>query len=99
MPVEGLFIPAIRSKREGNTMADQEAITVIARNLYWGYLKDTTGVPGNWSALNEDGRKLWRAMAKRAVNRIEEVRLQASRAASDPSPPQSVDGSPQAGSV
>jgi hypothetical protein len=80
-------------------LADQDAITVIARNLYWGYLKDTTGIPGNWLALNEDGRKLWRAMAKRAVNKIEELRLQASQAASDPCPPQSVEGRPQADSV
>lgn len=80
-------------------MADQDPITAIARNLYWGYLKDKTGIPGNWLALDEDGRKLWRAMAKRAVNRIEEVRLRASQEASDPSPAQSVDGSSQAGSL
>jgi hypothetical protein len=68
-------------------MADQNAISAIARNLYRGYLKDTTGTPGQWSDLDQEGRKLWRAMARRAIKRIEELRLKASQAASDPSVP------------
>lgn len=57
-------------------MTDQEMIAAIARNLYWGYFKETTGTPGKWSELNEEGRKLWRAMAKRAVRKVDELRLQ-----------------------
>lgn len=59
-------------------MTEKEAIAAIARSLYWGYLKDTTGTPGKWSELNEDGRKLWRAMAKRAVRKFDELHLQTS---------------------
>jgi len=51
-------------------------IAAIARNLYWGYLKDTTGTPGKWAELDEERRKLWRAMAKRAVRKVDELRLQ-----------------------
>ncbi|WP_428673609.1 hypothetical protein [Reyranella sp.] len=57
-------------------MEDQEFVAAIARNLYWGYLKDTTGTPGKWSELDEEGRKLWRAMAKRAVRKVDELRVQ-----------------------
>ena len=54
-------------------MTDQELILALARSLYWGYLKDTTGTPGKWSELDEEGRKIWRSMARRAVRRISEL--------------------------
>lgn len=54
-------------------MTDQELISALARSLYWGYLKDTTGTPGKWSDLSEEERKIWRAMAKRAIRRLEEL--------------------------
>ena len=57
-------------------MTEQEMIVVIARNLYWGYLKETTGTPGKWSDLNEERRKLWLAMARRAVRKVDELRPQ-----------------------
>ena len=55
-------------------MDDQEFFAAIARSLYWGYLKDTTGTPGKWSDLAEEERKVWRSMARRAVRRIDELR-------------------------
>ncbi|WP_428670705.1 hypothetical protein [Reyranella sp.] len=55
-------------------MDDQEFVAAVARNLYWGYLKDTTGTPGKWSDLDQEDRKLWRAMARRAIRRIDELR-------------------------
>lgn len=54
-------------------MNDQEYVAAIARSLYWGYVKDTTGVPGKWGDLPEDDRKIWRRMAKRALRKIEEL--------------------------
>ncbi len=57
-------------------MNDQEYVAAIARSLYWGYVKDTTGEPGKWSELPEEGRKIWRKMAKRALRRIEELSAQ-----------------------
>lgn len=54
-------------------MTEQETNAAIARSLYWGYLKDTTGTPGKWSELDEEGRKIWRAMAKRARRKISEL--------------------------
>lgn len=56
-----------------NPLSDQEIRAAIARNLYWGYMKDTTGTPGKWSELDEDGRKVWRAMAKRALRKVAEL--------------------------
>lgn len=52
-------------------MTDQEFTAAIARSLYWGYIKDTTGTPGKWSELDEAGRKTWRSMAKRALRKID----------------------------
>lgn len=54
-------------------MTEQEFTAAIARNLYWAYMKDTTGTPGKWSELDEDGRKIWRALAKRAQRKIREL--------------------------
>jgi hypothetical protein len=54
-------------------MTPQEFTTALARSLYWGYLKDTTGTPGKWSELPEEQRKIWRTMARRALRRIEEL--------------------------
>jgi hypothetical protein len=54
-------------------MTNQEFIAAIARSLYWGYLKDTTGTPGKWSDLSQEERKTWRKMAQRAVRKIEEL--------------------------
>ncbi len=56
-------------------MTDREIIVAIARSLYWGYVKDTTGTPGKWSELNEAERKLWIAAGRRAVRKIDELRL------------------------
>lgn len=55
------------------SMTDQEFIAAIARSLYWGYLKDTTGTPGKWSDLSQQERQIWRKMAQRAVRKIEEL--------------------------
>lgn len=54
-------------------MTDQELISALARSLYWGYLKDTTGTPGKWSDLSEEERKIWRGMARRAIRRLDEL--------------------------
>jgi hypothetical protein len=54
-------------------MTEQEFVTALARSLYWGYLKDTTGTPGKWSDLDQDQRKVWRRMAQRARRRIQEL--------------------------
>jgi hypothetical protein len=54
--------------------ADPELIVAIARTLYAGYMKDTTGVPGKWADLDEGGRDIWRNMAKRGIRRIDELR-------------------------
>lgn len=54
-------------------MTNQEFIAAIARNLYWGYLKDTTETPGKWSDLSQEERQIWRKMAQRAVRKIEEL--------------------------
>lgn len=54
-------------------LAEKEDKTALARNLYWGYMKDTTGTPGKWSELGEEERKIWRAMAKRAIRKIAEL--------------------------
>ncbi len=64
-------------------MNDQEFFAAIARSLYWGYLKDTTGVPGKWSDLGEEERKIWRSMARRAARRIEELRTSEEAQVSD----------------
>ncbi len=58
------------------TLTEQEMIVVNARNLYWGYVKETRGTPGKWSDLNEERRKLWLAMARRAVRKVDELRPQ-----------------------
>lgn len=55
-------------------MDDREFFAAVARSLYWGYLKDTTGTPGKWSDLGEEERKVWRSMARRAVRKIDEIR-------------------------
>lgn len=57
-------------------MTDRELMLALARSLYWGYLKDTTGTPGKWSELDEEGRKIWRSMARRALRRMSELDIQ-----------------------
>lgn len=52
---------------------EQEARAAVARNLYWGYMKDTTGTPGKWSELGEEGRKIWRNAARRAQRKLTEL--------------------------
>jgi hypothetical protein len=54
-------------------MKEIDIVTAVARNLYWGYIKDTTGTPGKWSDLNETERKVWLAAGKRAVRKITEL--------------------------
>jgi hypothetical protein len=54
-------------------MTEQEYFAALARNLHWGYTKDTTGVPGKWSELGEDERKVWRSLARRAARKIAEL--------------------------
>lgn len=56
-------------------MTEQELISALARSLYWGYLKDTTGMPGKWSELESEERKVWRNMARRAVRKINELKV------------------------
>jgi len=58
-------------------MNEKEFITAFARSLYWGIMKDTRGVPGKWADLDTQGRKLWVAMAKRAVRRVDELKASA----------------------
>lgn len=55
-------------------MNDRDIIVAVARSLYWGYIKDTTGMPGKWSELNGDDRKVWLAAAKRALRKVDELR-------------------------
>jgi hypothetical protein len=55
-------------------IADSDLVTAIARTLYAGYVKDTTGVAGKWPDLDKDDRKTWLNMAKRAIRRIDELR-------------------------
>ncbi|WP_428664066.1 hypothetical protein [Reyranella sp.] len=55
-------------------MANREIILAVARSLYWGYIKDTTGTPGKWSELNEADRKVWLNAGWRAVRRLDELR-------------------------
>ena len=57
-------------------MYEKKYVEAIARSLYQGYVKDTTGVVTSWSDLSEDGRIIWRKMAKRAARRIEELEVQ-----------------------
>lgn len=54
-------------------MNDIEIRTAIARSLYWGYMKDTTGTPGKWSTLGTEERKIWNNAAKRALSKLAEV--------------------------
>ncbi len=55
-------------------MNDRDIIIAVARSVYWGYVKDTTGTPGKWSELNEDDRKIWLAAARRALRKVNELR-------------------------
>lgn len=54
-------------------MTDQEFQIAVARSLYWGYVKDTTGTPGRWSDLDAEQRKIWQNMARRALRKIAEL--------------------------
>lgn len=54
-------------------MTEQEYFAALARNLYWGYKKETTGEPGKWADLSEDERKVWRSLARRAAKKIAEL--------------------------
>jgi len=55
-------------------MNDRDIIIAVARSVYWGYVKDTTGTPGKWSELNEEDRKVWLSAAKRALRKVNELR-------------------------
>jgi hypothetical protein len=55
--------------------ADPELVAAIARTLSAGYVKDMTGAPGKWAELDEGDRKIWLNAAKRAIRRIDELRL------------------------
>lgn len=57
-------------------MYEPEYVDAIARTLYQGYVKDTTGVVVRWSDLPKDDRIIWRNMAKRAARRIDELEVQ-----------------------
>lgn len=54
-------------------MNDIELRSAIARSIYWGYMKDTTGTPGKWSTLGPEERKIWNNAAKRALAKLAEV--------------------------
>jgi len=55
-------------------MTEQEMIYAVARTIYWGYGKDTTGTPGNLSNLGEAEREIWMAAGKRALWRMEQLK-------------------------
>jgi hypothetical protein len=63
-------------KQRKPSMEDKEFVTAVARSLFWGYVKATTGTPIKWSELDQEGRKLWRGIAKRAIRKVDELRLQ-----------------------
>ena len=52
---------------------DRQFITPLAQSLYRGYARDTAKKPGRWLALNEGERKLWKAEAKRALQKVEQL--------------------------
>jgi len=55
-------------------MTDREIIVAVARSLYWGYVKDTTGTPGKWSDLVQEEREVWISAGWRATRKIHELR-------------------------
>ena len=57
-------------------MYDRKYVEAIARSIYQGYIKDTTGEVVRWSDLPNDERIVWRNMAKRAARRIEELAVE-----------------------
>lgn len=59
-------------------MNDIEIRSAIARSIYWGYMKDTTGTPGRWSDLGPEERKIWNNAAKRALAKIAAIAAEAS---------------------
>ncbi len=61
-------------------MDDKEMIAPLARSLYWGFVKETKGTPGKWADLDGDGRKVWLAVAQRALRRVDELRSAPSHA-------------------
>jgi hypothetical protein len=70
-----LFHPSNVSSVRGPMKNDSDLITAIARTLSAGYVKDVTGVPGKWDDLSQEDRKIWTNAAKRAIRRIDELRL------------------------
>lgn len=57
-------------------MANRHApsyLRAVARTLYWGYSKETTGEPARLVDLDQAQQKFWVSMARRAVRRIEEL--------------------------
>jgi hypothetical protein len=52
---------------------DENYVAALARSLYWGYTKETTGEPGRLRDLDKQAQKLWLNMAKRALRRIDEL--------------------------
>ena len=57
-------------------MYERKYVEAIARSIYQGYIKDTTGEVVRWADLPNDERIVWRNMAKRAARRIEELAIQ-----------------------
>lgn len=68
----------VPSRPERRYMTEREIIIAVARSLYWGYCKDTTGTARNLSDLSAAERKIWLAAGKRAVIKIAELRAQQS---------------------
>lgn len=52
---------------------DAAYVRALARSLYWGFSKETTGEPGRLADLDNANQKFWISMAKRAIRRIEEL--------------------------
>lgn len=52
---------------------DPAYVRAVARSLFWGYSKETTGEPGRLADLDDANQKFWISMAKRAIRRIEEL--------------------------
>ena len=56
-------------------MDDKEFVIALARTLYSGYGKHSTGAQGSWSDLDESDRNLWSAMARRAISLVDEMKV------------------------
>lgn len=54
-------------------MNEKELFDAVGRSLYWNYTKRTSTATPRWVALKEEERALWRAMARTAHRKIQEL--------------------------